>query len=268
MTLLWIILLLAVLFALSLMGRTGHPGLPELRTWVYAHRGLHGKGVPENSMHAFELALQKGYGIELDVHLMSDGGLAVIHDSKLERTTGAQGCIEDLTTADLENYHLEGTWESIPQFQQVLELFAGKAPLIIELKAERGNHAALCQAVCQALEGYQGPYCIESFDPRCILWLHKNRPDIIRGQLSQNFLKDKSSNLPWILRFVLTNLMLNFLTQPDFVAYNFQDRSGLAPKLCQKLWSVQSVVWTLRCQQEHDAAVAEDRIPIFEYYQP
>ena len=184
-----IILLLILLYLFSLRGRTGHPGLPELRRWRYAHRGLHTPGVPENSMAAFRAALEAGFGIELDLHLLTDGGLAVIHDSKLERTTGKPGKVEELSSAQLSDYPLEGTQEVIPLFPQVLELFAGKAPLIIELKPDGDNYAALCEAAVAAMEGYSGPWCMESFDPRCIDWLRRHRPDIIRGQLSENYLK-------------------------------------------------------------------------------
>jgi len=116
------------LYVLSTQGRTGHPGLSALQGWNYAHRGLHDAEKPENSMAAFRAALENGYGIELDIHLIKDGNLAVIHDTSLLRTTGRDGKITDLTTEDLANYHLNGTQETIPTFRQVLELFAGKAP--------------------------------------------------------------------------------------------------------------------------------------------
>ncbi len=263
-----ILAVLGLLYLLALFGGRRHELWKKLEGWSYAHRGFHGNGVPENSMAAFRLALEKGYGIELDLHLMADGGLAVIHDASLKRTAGADVLIEDLTAADLNRFRLEGTEETIPQFGQVLELFAGKAPMIVELKAEGGNHAALCQAACELLAGYEGPYCIESFDPRCILWLRKNRPEVIRGQLAQNFLRSKGGNLSGALRFALTNLLLNFLTRPDFIAYNFWDRKGLSPILCHKFWGIHAVSWTLRTRADYDAAAAEGRIPIFENFEP
>ncbi len=268
MAVILILAALALLYLLALYGRRGHENWKKLAGWSYAHRGFHGSGVPENSMATFRLALEKGYGIELDLHLLADGNLAVIHDAKLARTTGAEGEIEDLTTADLAKYRLEGTEENIPQFRQVLELFGGKAPMIVELKAERGNHAALCAAACAALDAYEGPYCIESFDPRCILWLRKNRPEIIRGQLAENFLRSKGGNLSGVLRLALTNLLTSFVTQPDFIAYNFQDRKGISPELSRRFWGVGAVSWTIRTRADYDAALAEGRIPIFEYFEP
>ena len=266
--LLWTIPAIGAGYLLAIRGRTGHPGIEKLRGWNYAHRGLHSEGVPENSLAAFRAAVEHGYGAELDVHLLRDGGLAVIHDSKLLRTTGKEGVVEDLTVEDLKNYPLEGTGETIPTFPEVLEVFAGKTPLIIELKPEKGNHAALCEAACAAMEGYEGIWCMESFDPRCVLWLKQNRPDIIRGQLAENFFKDRNE-LSDILRFALTHNLLNFLGRPDFLAYCFDHRKdSFTVEVCRKLWKCQGVSWTIRKKEDYDTAVNEGWLPIFEYFEP
>ena len=151
-----IVLAVCCLYLFLIQCRRGYPGLEKLRGWSYAHRGLHGRGVPENSMEAFKRAKEAGYGVEFDVHLLSDGNLAVIHDASLKRTAGVDIQIEDLTAEQLKDYFLEGTSEIIPTFEQVLELYAGAAPLIIELKAERGNAAVLCDTVCKVLDHYDG----------------------------------------------------------------------------------------------------------------
>ncbi len=262
------VLIILVLYVFALQGRTGHKGLRSLQGWNYAHRGLHGSGVPENSMEAFRLALEGGYGIEFDVHLMADGNLAVIHDPSLKRTAGADVFIEDLTSDQLDSYYLEGTEEQIPLFNQVLALYDGKAPLIIELKAERNNHAALCEAVCKALEGYRGAYCLESFDPRCVRWLRKNRPQELRGQLAENFVGNKKSKLPFVLKFVLTANLLNFMTRPDFVSYKFHDRKRLGILICRKFWRLQGVTWTVQQPDDQTVAVSEGWISIFEGFMP
>ena len=157
-----ILLVLFAIYGLSTCGRLKHPEKDRLKGWNYAHRGLHNrdKGIPENSLAAFRAAVEHGYGAELDVHLLRDGNLAVIHDSLLERVTGQSGRIEDLTTDDLKNYRLCGTEETIPTFREVLDTFAGKTPLIIELKPVDNNHAALCKAACDAMEGYEGLWCM------------------------------------------------------------------------------------------------------------
>ena len=240
--------------------------MKDLKRWCYAHRGLHGEGRPENSMAAFRAALEGGYGIELDVHLLADGELAVIHDSLLERTTGLPGRIEDRTVEDLKSCCLEGTDETIPTLRQVLELFDGKAPIIVELKAEGGNHARLTETACHMLADYKGLYCMESFDPRCIAWLRKNRPEIIRGQLAENYFRSKNK-LPLYLKFLLTNHLVNAVTRPDFVAYRFSDRRTTWSNFLCMIY-IAGVSWTIKSQEEFDSAVRGGWIPIFEGFCP
>ncbi len=266
--LLIVLVVLAALYLLSTMCRRGHKGLADLRGWRYAHRGLHSQGIPENSMAAFRAALEGGYGVELDLHLLKDGALAVFHDGSLLRMTGKEGKPEDLTAGDLPNYPLGGTEETIPLFSQVLALFDGKAPLIVELKPVDGNHAALCQAACDMLEGYKGVYCLESFDPRCIHWLKKNRPHLVRGQLTEDFVHNPKSPLPWIMKFILTHQLENFLVLPDFIAYKFADRKTLGNLLARKFWGAQGVSWTITSQEDLDTAEKEGWLPIFEGFRP
>lgn len=254
-------------YRLAIRGRTGQPELKELHRWSYAHRGLHSEGIPENSMAAFNAAKEGGYGVELDVHLLADGNLAVVHDSTLKRVTGLSGTVEELNTDQLKDCRLCGTEETIPEFSQVLKLFNGEAPLIVELKAANGNHAALSKAVCDMLESYPGPYCLESFDPRCVLWLKKNRPELIRGQLVEDYVGRKFPKAPFVLRWLMRENMSNFLTKPDFIAYRFEDRGCTRSNtLCAKRMA--RVSWTLTSQDDYDTAVKEGWIPIFEGFLP
>lgn len=263
-----VLAVLAAVYLLSLSGRRGHPGLAALRGWRYAHRGLHDAAAPENSLAAFRRAVEHGFGAELDVHLLKDGTLAVMHDSALKRVTGAEGVIEDLTAQDLPNYHLCGTQETIPMFSQVLEVFSGRTPLIVELKTAGDNYAALTEAACAMLDAYPGVYCLESFDPRCLLWLKKHRPELVRGQLAENFLKSSGAKGSRLLLWMMTTQIGNFLTRPDFVAYKYADRKTLGNFLCRRLWGLQGVSWTLRSKQELDTAEKEGWLPIFENFLP
>lgn len=260
--------LLAALWLLSLRGKRKKAGFFGLENWHYAHRGLHGDGVPENSLQAFHLAVQNGYGAELDVHLSRDGRLVVMHDESLKRTAGVGRNIADCTAAELEQMRLEGTAQKIPYLEEVLPVFAGKAPLVIELKPTGGNHAALSKAVCAMLDGYPTlQFCIESFDPRVLLWLKKHRPDIVRGQLSCNFLRERSGlHLP--LALLLTELSMNFLTVPHFVAYKFADRGRLSLRVCKRLWGVQEFSWTITDERDAKMAIQDGSILIFEHCRP
>ena len=265
-----ILLVLAEVWTLLLRCRRGHPGWKLLRQYRYAHRGYHDKPhIPENSMAAFRRAIEHGYGAELDVHLMKDGRLAVIHDASLKRTAGADVLVEDLTAEELKQYRLEGTQEQIPLLEEVLPLFQGKTPLIIELKAERGNHAQLAEATCTMLDRFRVNYCIESFDPRCLMWLWQNEPDILRGQLSEDFsAHGDAQHLPGGIRWILANLLLNVRTRPDFIAYRFEDRGNLSLRLCRGFYKVQEASWTVRDRETMEKAEAAGNLVIFEHFDP
>ena len=258
-------------YALLLRPRRNHPGWDALSGVRYAHRGLHDMrlGVPENSLAAFRRAVEHGFGAELDVHLMADGELAVVHDSSLTRVCGKRVCIEDLTAADLPDYTLMGTEETVPLLRDVLALFEGKTPLVIELKVKRGNANALTDAVMARLEGWNGTYCIESFNPGVLLRLKKKYPEVIRGQLSENFLRDTEvSSLPLPVRVVLTNLLTTAVTGPDFIAYKWQDRGNPTLRLMKKLYSVHEAAWTVKDRETMEALDKDGAISIFEGFIP
>lgn len=234
---------------------------------LYAHRGFHRKpGIPENSLPAFRRAIRRGWGAELDVHLLKDGTLAVFHDSALERCTGTGGILEDLDLEEMGKLRLEGTQERIPTLDQVLELFEGSGcPLIIEMKPYRGNHKALSEAVCRRMDRYGGEFCLESFDPRAVLEVKKLRPSFIRGQLAMVF--ERKRGLTQIRNRLSENLCFNVLTKPDFVAYRFEDRDHPALRRAKRK-GVQEVSWTIRRREDLETARNSGAIVIFEGFDP
>ena len=254
-----------------LLPRRGQPGWEKLAGVRYAHRGLHDLrlGRPENSMAAFRAAAEGGFGAELDVHLMADGQLAVVHDSDLSRVCGKKAFIEDLTAADLKDYPLQGTGETTPLFPEVLALVEGKTPLVVELKVEKNNAAALTDAAMALLKDWNGVYCVESFHPGVLLRLKKKYPEAIRGQLSQNFLKESEvGSLPWAARFVLTNLLSTAATRPDFIAYNCKDRHNASLRAMKKIYGVHEVAWTVRDKETMERLEKEGVPCIFEGFAP
>ena len=126
--------------------------------WDYAHRGLYDNlwGVPENSLPAFQAAVDKGYGIELDVHLTADNELVVHHDDTLYRMCHVERDIKDMTLKEIRQYTLLATDEKIPTLQEVLDLVDGKVPLLIELKTEAHTCDRLCRILSKALHNYKG----------------------------------------------------------------------------------------------------------------
>lgn len=267
--LLIVLLALLVGWTLAVRCRSRHPAWDTLKKFRYAHRGLHnsGQGVPENSLKAFRLAADHGFGAELDVHLTLDGRLAVIHDDSLLRTAGADVKASELTAEELALFRLEDTDEPIPLLEEVLPIFEGKAPLIVELKVEN-NAAELAKAACELLDRFSVDYCIESFHPQAVLWLRENRPDVCRGQLSQNFFAGKSTGLSPSADFVMTHLLTSFLTVPDFIAYDHRHRGNLSLKLARLVWRVQEVSWTIRTPEDMARCEKDGCLSIFENFIP
>lgn len=265
---------LAALFLLWLWAvglRKGERQMAVFRRYRYAHRGLHNieRRVPENSLLAFRYAVAGGFGAELDVRLTADKRLAVVHDSFLDRLCGVHRRVEEQNLAQLRQLSLLGTEEKIPLLEEVLPLFEGHAPVILELKAENGNWRELCVQTERLLSAYRGEYCVESFDPRVLRWFRKNEPFVLRGQLTENFLKSGEApgyGLP--LRLAMTMLLPNVLTRPDFLAVRREDRDILPVRLCCGLLKGQEVSWTLRSQEELAAVEAAGALAIFEGFLP
>lgn len=244
-----------------------------MKHYRYAHRGLHDqtRGVPENSLAAFARAIDAGFPSELDVHLLADGALAVFHDSDLRRMTGRDGEIEDLTAAQLPDCLLGGTTESIPELRDVLELYnVVRLPLLVELKSSRGNHNALAKRTMEELDRFHVPYMIESFDPRCLLWLKRNRPDVVRGQLAQDFLRasEFSTGKGRASDALLTSMALNARTKPQFVAYRYEHRDCASLRAVKALGRTEVFYWTIRSRADMEAAEAEGAQVIFEGFVP
>ena len=160
----------------------------------YAHRGLHnGKDAPENSLAAFEAACQKGYGIELDVQLSRDGKVMVFHDYTLVRMTGCDKKLAELDAEELTALTLGESDQKIPTFAEVLSLVNGRVPLLVELKGENFD-TSLCAKVAEMLRDYQGPYCVESFNPLLIGNMKKEMPEVFCGLLYTNVCREKKKN--------------------------------------------------------------------------
>ena len=201
------ILILAVLYLLMIMPRVaGKPDTAPFTRWLYAHRGLHDNrsDAPENSLRAFQKAVEAGFGIEMDIQMTKDHVPVVFHDFTLKRICNADGKIADYTFEELQQFHLCDSDQKIPKFEDVLKLVDGKVPLIVELKIEALD-TSICPAGDKLLSAYKGMYCIESFNPLGVFWYRRHRKEIVRGQLSDAFLRE--GEYRGVLYFLLQNLV-------------------------------------------------------------
>ena len=257
-----------LLYLLMIMPRMlGRPDTTPFLKWLYAHRGLHDNGsdAPENSMRAFQKAVDAGFGIEMDVQLTKDGVPVVFHDYTLKRMCGAEGKVEEYTFEELQQLSLCGTDQKIPKFEDVLRLVDGRVPLIVELKIESTN-TSVCSAADKLLTDYKGMYCIESFNPLGVLWYRRKRRQVVRGQLADAFHREGEYSGP--LYFLLENLLFNWLGKPDFIAYNRKYPGMLSRRLCRGLYRSTAAAWTIKSQKELDEAAKHFDIFIFDSFIP
>ena len=232
----------------------------------FAHRGLYAadQSVPENSLKAFSQAVDAGFGIELDVELTSDDRLVVFHDDSLKRMTGEEDLLWDRTYAELQQLRLAGSEEKIPLFENVLKLVDGKVPLMVEIKSTK-RLEKICSMTYALLSRYQGIYCMESFNPFMVAWFKKHASSVLRGQLSMRYRHE--NNLPWIRRFVMENLLLNFIAKPQFISYYHGDCGKLSFRLCRRFGALTSA-WTTQNPESYARAKRVFDAVIFEHFLP
>lgn len=235
------------------------------KTWLVekyiAHRGLHDNDSAENSLSAFEKAIQKGYPIELDIQQIADGTVVVFHDTSLSRITGQDGYTKYLIKDDLSSCFLNGTKETISTFEETLNFVAGRTPLLIEIK-NTSKVGDLESAALELLKNYKGEYAIMSFNPYVLKWFKDNAPEIIRGQLSSFFKNDK---LAFIKRLMLKRMMLNKVCEPNFIAY---EADNLPNRYVKKYKQLPLLAWTVRSQEEYIKVVKYCDNIIFEKFTP
>ena len=241
--------------------------MEKYKSVKFAHRGLHNSERAENSMSAFAAAKELGFGIELDVRLSKDGELVVFHDDNLSRVAGKEGKVIDFTAEELSKMSLCGTGEGIPTLKQVLELIDGTVPLLIEMKVEPGTEG-VPEKLVEVLEGYGGDFIVESFNPVALRTLKGLRPDILRGILSTEYMKNPKHKGKMLYR-LLQNLQLNFLMRPDFVAYEKNGYSVHNLRLIRRNFGTPLIAWTVKSPEEESLAISHgfDTV-IFEGYIP
>lgn len=216
----------------------------------YAHRGLfdNASDAPENSLLAFQRAVDAGYGIELDVQLSKDNQLVVFHDASLKRMCGVEGKVWEYTLEELQQMKLANSEQTIPAFQEFLKIVDGKVPFILEFKLDRVQ-TKVCELANEVLKNYHGAYCIESFHPLAVLWYRKNRPDVLRGQLSEEFFREEKNKGQHILT-ATSFLIFNFAGRPDFIAYNHLHANNISRRICKMLGAL-SVTYTIKSKEEY-----------------
>ena len=207
-----------------------------------AHRGLHGAGVPENSIGSFKLAIKKNLVIEMDVHALKDGTLVVFHDDSLYRMCGVRKKLKDCNYDDIKNLYLGDSKYKIPLFDEVLKFIDGRVPIIVELKYDR-HLGVLEKKAVQYLDNYTGEFCVKSFNPFSVLWFRVNRRRYKRGLLVSGRVRTLKDRL-------LKSRFVFWLCNPDFISCNYRIYNC---KLVNKYKNkIPIIAWTINSDEKID----------------
>ncbi len=216
-----------------------------------AHRGLHSNDfrVPENSLLAFRLAVEKNISIELDVHALKDGTVVVFHDDNLKRMTGVDKKISECTYEEIRKLKLLDSNQTIPLLAEVFDLVNNKVPILIEIK-NTSKLGYLERRLLSILKKYNGRCAIQSFNPFSLIWFRINANYIYRGQLSSYFIHEK---LFFMKKCLIKKLFFNFLVKPNFISYNIEN---LPNKRVRKIREkgIPIFGWTIRNEYEYKKA--------------
>lgn len=247
--------------------------LQEIFAAPIAHRGFHDKSVAriENTPSAVAAAIEKGFGIEVDLQETSDGKALVHHDYALERLVDGTGRVIDQTAAELTRLSMKQGGDKLWLLQDLLDLTAGRVPLVIEIKSRKARDAQadFVRGILDVLETYKGPACIKSFDPDMLSVARAYKPHILRGIVSYGFTDAEAKTRHTRMdRFILRHLLHAPRTAPHFVSYGVKDLPAMGPSLLKKLKGTPIMSWTVRTPEDRErAALYADQI-VFEGFDP
>lgn len=269
-----LIVIIAVIYIFLTLPRVFDSANMDLLKIDYAHRGLHGEDIPENSLAAYQNAIDNGYGIEIDVQLSSDGEIFVFHDPTAMRMCGVDKRIHDMTAEEIKSLRLKNTDEHIPTLTEILSLVDGKVPLLIEVKYYAETQK-LCALLAEMLDPYYGSFAIQSFDPRVLRYFKKHRPRFARGQLvaraqkrSERSKSSDTSNQSPIVSFMLSHLLLNVLSRPDFISIQKNHTRELGFVLATEVFKAKAFIWTVKSEKHYELFRHQGYFSIFENIRP
>lgn len=233
-----------------------------------AHRGLHNTKYPENSLGAFQNAVDFGCAIELDARLLKDNTVVVFHDTNLLRMCGVDIELNELTKEQLKDYKLLNSKYTIPTLLEVLDLVSGRVPIMLELKPLKAKYH-IEKKVYDIIKDYKGDIAVKSFNPLTMMWFKRHAPNILRGILSCNFSEDSNhakdyENLPKLFKSILRKMQMFKFVKPDFISFNIDD---LPSKYVTKR-NVPILAWVINSKDEEGQAYKLANSIIFEGYIP
>ena len=225
--------------------------LDHLLNTPIAHRGLHDENIPENSIPAFQRAIDEGFNIEIDVHLTLDNHLVVFHDADLNRMCGVDKAVKECTLDELKSYRLKDTDNTIPSLDEFLDLVDGKVGILCEVKGINPFDLGIAKATVERFKIYDGNVALQSFNAGAVSYFrkHSDRPF---GQLITWGWKNavKCSKMNWMGKLYICKI-----SKPQFIAYDvrtYLDAEKYINKARKK--GKKLLLWTIDTPEKLDLA--------------
>lgn len=228
-----------------------------------AHRGFHDeqKGIVENSLAAFELAIKKGFPIECDLRLTRDGEVVIFHDQNLSRLCDSDLVVEESSASELTSYRLLHTDQKIPTLKELLDLAPPDHPLLLELKVPKFN-GSLEREVRELIRGREEQVALQSFHPVSVWWWTQNAPTFLRGLVSGDL---SSAGLARWQRLLVEYLLMGPFVRPHFISY----QGELLTKAVLSLIDLPILAWTARSREQGERFLMNGASNIiFDSYDP
>ena len=258
-------------WAVAIKPRTkGKPDMTVFSAYDYANGGIHDfcRGLPDNTLPAYDKAMKHGYGVVMDVRITRDGTPVVFTDNNLWRLASIEGSVEEKSYDEIKEITLVDTDSKIPTLKEALDLIDGQIPVVLNLKSVNNNSVELCEACAVITDQYEGIVAVESIDYRCVSWFRRYRPAIIRGQMFEKTV-DFGNSLFTFMKMLANNMLLtNYFSRPDFISTHMVDRKSISLRFCRFLYHVPVMNWNVSTMKQYEAARMDDAIVAFEDIEP
>ncbi len=129
-----VLVIICVIF-LMLMFKFKPKYSENIYSLVIAHRGFH-MFAPENTIGAYEAAIEAGLAIELDIRQTKDGEIVCFHDAYTKRLLNIPGLLLMFNYDEIKSYKVQDSSYTVAKFEEVLKLVSGNVELLVEIKGK------------------------------------------------------------------------------------------------------------------------------------